>query len=156
MDEAAKTSSLIEACALEDSELVSASLRVKDVLGVGGFGLVREVHLPGLGDPAFAMKSVSKRDLLRRTSGVQSVFQEVQALRILQMSRSRARRFVCQLHLAFQDSRYVYLVLDLCPGGDLRCNLNRALGHRFSESLSRFFFAQVVLALDTCHKVLYR
>lgn len=152
---AAKTSSLLDACVFEDNGHVSARLKVKEVLGVGGFGLVREVQLPGEVDPSqsFAMKSVSKHDLLCRSSGVQSVFQELQALRILQLSRHRANRFICQLHLAFQDSRYVYLVLDLCPGGDLRCNLNRALGHRFSESIARFFFAQVVLALDACHKV---
>ena len=147
-------------CSGADADVKTAALAptlvedlvIRDVLGVGGFGLVREVHFLGSED-AFAMKSVSKRDLLCRSNGIQAVFQELHALQVLRLAPPDKRRFVCQLHLAFQDDRFVYLVLDLCPGGDMRCNLNRTLGHRFSESVARFFAAQVFLALDACHKV---
>ena len=55
-------------------------------------------------------------------------------------------------HYAFQDESYLYLVLDLARGGDLRYNLS-ASGGRFSEERAKFYVAQVVLALDYLHQI---
>lgn len=60
--------------------------------------------------------------------------------------------FICNLHYAFQDERCIYLVLDLCKGGDLRYNLRNSPSNRFSEERARFYFCQILLALDKCHK----
>jgi serine/threonine protein kinase len=146
------------------------SFKVKGILGIGGFGLVREVHYRG---GKYALKSMCKHDLLQRghgtyvttmpyltlssnaqrsqlnshVVGVHSVFLEVQTLQFVKTLRPALRRFLCNLHLAFQDDRYVYICVDLCSRGDLRANLSRTAGHRFSEPVARFYIAQVFIAL---------
>lgn len=120
------------------------------VLGIGGFGLVRLVHArQGCG--SFALKSVAKSDLLRRSNGAGGVLQELAAMQQLEDTHPRGLDFLCRLHCAFHDERFVYFVTEACLGGDMRFNLNAIPGHKFSESTAKFFISQIVLALHACH-----
>jgi hypothetical protein len=62
---------------------------------------------------------------------------------LLRLVRPAARKFISTLRHAFCDDRFVFLVLDVCRGGDMRCNLNLQSAHRFSEHAARFYIAQV-------------
>ena len=57
--------------------------------------------------------------------------------------------FIVNMHFSFQNSNYLYLVIDLLTGGDLRYHLF----HRksFNEEQSKFFISCVILGLEYCH-----
>lgn len=64
--------------------------------------------------------------------------------------------FIVRLHSAFTSKNYLFMVLDLCPGGDL---FNLIQRHRkFSSAQAKILFAEVVLAVEHLHKnnILYR
>ena len=64
--------------------------------------------------------------------------------------------FVLSLNYAFQTPNYLYLVLDYCKGGDLSYHL--AERFRFDEKSSRFYIAELLLAIEHIHSknVVYR
>ena len=121
----------------------------KKLLGLGGFGCVRAVKkLTGRDrNTNYALKSLSKHAVLQRSSGVSSVLSELKALALLADAP-----FVCNVHYAFQDECFLYMVLDLAVGGDMRYNLKCAPYYRFSEHRARFYIAQVLLAVEACHQ----
>lgn len=90
---------------------------------------------------------MSKASVLRRKNGVATVFTE---LKILSMVNCP---FICNCHYAFQDENYLYLVLDLASGGDLRYNLSIAPNQRFSEERAKFYICQIMLAVQYCHSM---
>ena len=122
----------------------------KQLLGVGGFGIVRlveKIHGPDCG-ASYALKSLSKHAVLRRQSGLSSIMMELSALQLIQF-----HPFICNIHYAFQDTAFLYLVLDLATCGDLRVNIRRARNNRFDEPIAKFFIAQLLLAVDYCHSL---
>lgn len=64
--------------------------------------------------------------------------------------------FIVRMHSAFTSKNYLYMVIDLCPGGDL---FNLIQKHkRFSPEEAMLLFAEVVLAVEHLHNhnILYR
>ena len=51
---------------------------------------------------------------------------------------------------AFQDDRYLYMVMEYMPGGDL---VNLMSNYDVPEKWARFYTAEVVLALDAIHSM---
>lgn len=64
--------------------------------------------------------------------------------------------FIVKLHYAFQTPEKLYFVIDFLNGGELFWHLRKE--HRFSEDRTRFYAAEIVLALECLHKngVIYR
>lgn len=64
--------------------------------------------------------------------------------------------FVIGLHWAFKSSDYLHMVLDFCPGGELFYHLTKY--GKFEEDIARFYFAEVLLALEYLHdnNIVYR
>ena len=64
--------------------------------------------------------------------------------------------FIVNMSYAFQDFEYLYRVMDLLTGGDLRYHICKH--RRFSESQTRFFIACIILGLEYIHskKVIHR
>lgn len=65
--------------------------------------------------------------------------------------------FVVKLFYAFQDRKKLYLILEYAQGGELFHHL--AMERTFSEEVSAFYMAEMVLALDHLHRnlgVVYR
>jgi serine/threonine protein kinase len=81
---------------------------------------------------------------VKRSSGYVSIYAELKILTLLD------HPFICNAHYAFQDSCYLFLVLDLAKAGDMRYNLSM-LGGLFSEELTKFYVCQVILALEYLH-----
>ena len=148
---------------------LSCFAQPRRVLGLGGFGCVRETTKVAGKDKGkrYALKSLAKQAVLARSSGVSSVLSELRALAVLVDAP-----FVCCVHYAFQvrrmrfligllllnspqlsrqDDAFLFMVLDLAVGGDMRFNLKCAPYYRFSEMRARFYIAQVVLAVGACH-----
>lgn len=56
--------------------------------------------------------------------------------------------FICNLRYSFQDIEYMYLVVDLMTGGDLRFHISRKT---FTEEAVRFWIAELGCALRYVH-----
>eukprot|EP00897_Mesotaenium_endlicherianum_P006161 jgi/Mesen1/5573/ME000281S04632 len=82
------------------------------VLGFGHYGCVRSCMHRGLGEK-FALKIIPK-SLLTTLASVEMVRQEVAIMQAV-----RGHPMVTALRDALEDSKFVYLVLELCQGGDL-------------------------------------
>ena len=52
------------------------------------------------------------------------------------------------MYYSFQDERYLYMVMEFMPGGDL---VNLMSNEDIHEDWARFFVAEMVLALDALH-----
>ena len=57
--------------------------------------------------------------------------------------------FIVNIHYAFQDNKYLYLVMDLLSGGDLRYHIS--IHKKFSEEQTRFFICGITLSLEYIH-----
>lgn len=45
------------------------------------------------------------------------------------------------------------IVMDLAPGGTLRAHMNKQKGGRLPEEQARFYFQQLVIAMEYCHRL---
>mmetsp|Transcript_26830 Transcript_26830/g.35241 ORF Transcript_26830/g.35241 Transcript_26830/m.35241 type:complete len:382 (+) Transcript_26830:360-1505(+) len=118
------------------------------VIGKGGFGKVNAVVKLSAPDKGkwFAMKALKKHYIVEHNS-YSEVFWEMEILRDMR------HRFICNIHFAFQDERYLYLVMDVALGGDLRFHLNHAKQHCFDEERTKFYIASLILALEYVHSL---
>ncbi|CAG8781944.1 16071_t:CDS:2, partial [Acaulospora morrowiae] len=97
------------------------------VIGKGAFGEVRLVQKTDSGK-IYAMKTLRKADMFKRDQ-----LAHVKAERdVLAESDSP---WVVQLYYSFQDSSYLYLIMEFLPGGDLMTMLIKY--DTFSEDVTR-------------------
>lgn len=59
--------------------------------------------------------------------------------------------WVVELYYSFQDSRYLYLIMEFLPGGDMMSLLIQL--DIFPEEMTRFYVAECVLAIASVHKL---
>jgi hypothetical protein len=118
------------------------------VVGKGSFGKVILVRKKD-SDELFAMKVLSKPNVVLR----KQVEHTRTERRVLGAASSP---FVVRLHAAFQTEEKLYFVLDYCAGGELFFHLSRA--GKFPEEVSRFYTAELLLALEHlhAHDIVYR
>ncbi|KAG0322552.1 Serine/threonine-protein kinase [Dissophora globulifera] len=113
------------------------------VIGKGAFGEVRLVQKLDSGK-IYAMKTLRKADMFKKDQ-----LAHVKAERdVLAESESP---WVVQLYYSFQDSHYLYLIMEFLPGGDLMTMLIKY--DTFSEDVTRFYIAECVLAIEDIHKM---
>ena len=64
--------------------------------------------------------------------------------------------FIVNMHFSFQDNQYLYLILDLMKGGDLRYHykLYNSVNNdkKFTEKECNFMVSNLILALEYIHK----
>ncbi|KAJ9607061.1 Serine/threonine kinase [Cladophialophora chaetospira] len=114
--------------------------RLLRVVGKGAFGKVRIVERKDSG-LTFALKYIRKDEVVRSES-VRNIIRERRMLEHLN------HPFLCNLRYSFQDVEYLYLVVDLMNGGDLRFHIQRKA---FTEDAIRFWMAQLACALRYIH-----
>uniref|UniRef100_A0A8C7IMR2 Rho-associated protein kinase 1 n=1 Tax=Oncorhynchus kisutch TaxID=8019 RepID=A0A8C7IMR2_ONCKI len=117
----------------EDYEVVK-------VIGRGAFGEVQLVRHKAT-RKVYAMKLLSKFEMIKRSDS--AFFWEERDIMAFANSA-----WVVQLFYAFQDDRYLYMVMEYMPGGDL---VNLMSNYDVPEKWARFYTAEVVLALDGIH-----
>ena len=120
----------------------------KYVIGRGGFGKVWKVSFKKT-HHVYALKEMSKLKIIDRKSE-KSIISERNHLSKLN------HPFLVNMICSFQDDDYLYLVMDLLTGGDLRYHL--CYHKRFTEEQTKFFLACLILGLDYIHanKVIHR
>jgi serine/threonine protein kinase len=110
----------------------------------------------------YAMKSLKKAEMFKKDQV--SLYSQLSSSSTdpsyVQLAHVRAERdvlaesnspWVVQLYYSFQDSNYLYLLMEFLPGGDLMTMLIKY--DTFSEDVTRFYMAECVLALEAVHKL---
>jgi len=117
-------------------------------LGVGGYGRV-ELVTAGINRTPFALKKMKK-------SQIQDPKQQQHILHEKSIMKSCNSPFIVQLFNTFQDSKYLYMLMEPCLGGELWTVLRKS--KRFTDNTARFYVACVILAFDYLHEkgVIYR
>ncbi|KAF2092133.1 kinase-like protein [Saccharata proteae CBS 121410] len=115
--------------------------RLLRVVGKGAFGKVRIVERKDTG-LTFALKYIRKDEVVRSES-VRNIIRERRMLEHLN------HPFLCNLRYSFQDIEYLYIVVDLMNGGDLRFHISRKT---FTEDAVRFWIAELGCALRYIHQ----
>ncbi|CAB3381005.1 Hypothetical predicted protein [Cloeon dipterum] len=114
--------------------------RIK-TLGTGSFGRVMLVQHRASKE-YYAMKILDKQKVVK----LKQVEHTLNEKRILQ---AISFPFLVSLRFHFKDNSNLYMVLEYIPGGEMFSHL-RKVG-RFSETQSRFYAAQIVLAFQYLH-----
>ncbi|KAL2945217.1 Serine/threonine-protein kinase CBK1 [Bienertia sinuspersici] len=112
------------------------------VIGKGAFGEVRLVREKKSGS-IYAMKKLKKSEMLSRGQ-----VEHVKAERNL--LAEVASQYIVKLYYSFQDSDYLYLIMEYLPGGDMMNLLIRE--ETLTEMVAKFYIAQSVMAIDSIHK----
>ncbi|XP_061545825.1 cGMP-dependent protein kinase 2 isoform X3 [Phycodurus eques] len=123
-------------------------LEVIATLGMGGFGRVELVKLKDE-DTTFALKCIKKKHVVD-TRQQEHIYSEKN---ILQQTNSG---FIIRLFRTFRDNKYVYMLLEVCLGGELWTVL-RDMNY-FDEPTARFCIGCVLEAFDYLHTmgIIYR
>ena len=123
-------------------------LQTMNVLGEGAFGKVKLAKAKDSGK-CYALKAQGKRFIIDNG-------QKTYCLNELRLMKKLSHPNILIMHCAMQDSRYIYFLLDLLPGGELM-NILESKGS-FSEEWTRFYSASVLLAYNEFHEnnVAYR
>ncbi|CAL8142817.1 unnamed protein product [Orchesella dallaii] len=112
------------------------------VIGRGAYGEVQLVRHKST-QKVYAMKLLSKFEMIKRSDS--AFFWEERDI----MAHANSE-WIVQLHFAFQDTKYLYMVMDYMPGGDL---VNLMSNYDVPEKWAKFYCAEVVLALDAIHSM---
>lgn len=90
------------------------------------------------------MKTLRKTDILKRNQ-----FAHVKAERDILAEADN--EWIVKLYYSFQDEKNLYFVMEYIPGGDLMALLIKL--EIFEESLARFYIGELVLAIESIHKI---
>ncbi|PKI44066.1 hypothetical protein CRG98_035528, partial [Punica granatum] len=133
-----------------DGILGMSHFRLLKRLGCGDIGTVYLSELSGT-HCYFAMKVMDKESLSVRKKLIRAQT-EREILQLLD------HPFLPTLYSHFETDRFLCLVMEFCPGGDLHTLRQRQPGKHFSEYAARFYAAEVLLALEYLHMlgVVYR
>ena len=112
-------------------------------LGIGAFGEVALVRKHDKGY-LYAMKTLRKRDVLSKNQVA-----HVKAERDILAEADN--EWVVKLYYSFQDQANLYFVMEYIPGGDMMSLLIKF--GIFEEHLARFYIAELVLAIESVHKM---
>lgn len=122
--------------------------KMTTVLGKGSFGVVSlGIHTPS--NNCFAIKQLKKAEVIKLKQ-IDHLRNEIYILNALK------HPFIIRLYGTIQDGKYISLITDYVPGGELFTIL-RETG-RFGKPESIFYAANVVLAFEYLHsyKIVYR
>mmetsp|Transcript_29001 Transcript_29001/g.48663 ORF Transcript_29001/g.48663 Transcript_29001/m.48663 type:complete len:591 (+) Transcript_29001:525-2297(+) len=92
----------------------------------------------------YAVKILDKKKL-RNAESIEDIDRELEMLRLIQGQAN-----IITLKGSFEDTEKVYLVMELCEGGDLYDHIDRFQG-KFTESDVADIVSQILAALAHCH-----
>lgn len=127
---------------VRDLQMKAEDYDVVKVIGRGAFGEVQLVRHKA-SQKVYAMKLLSKFEMIKRSDA--AFFWEERDIMAFASSP-----WVVELFCAFQDDRYLYMVMEYMPGGDL---VNLMSNYDVPEKWAKFYTAEVVLALDVIHSM---
>ncbi|GAV07996.1 hypothetical protein RvY_17762 [Ramazzottius varieornatus] len=126
--------------------LVRDDFEFLKVIGRGAFGEVAVVRMKTT-DKIYAMKILHKWEMLKRAET--ACFKEERDVLV-----NGDGKWITNLHYAFQDDEYLYLVMDYYCGGDLLTLLMK-FNDRLPEEMAKFYVAEMILAVESIHDLRY-
>lgn len=114
------------------------------VIGKGAFGEVRVCRSKN-NNKIVAIKKLVKEEMHRKNQIIHVRTEKEILLKAMDHD------WVVNLISSFQDEKHLYLVMDFLPGGDLMTQL--IAKDIFSEKDSKFYMAELVLAVESVHKL---
>ncbi|GJP66211.1 hypothetical protein CLOP_g23112 [Closterium sp. NIES-67] len=121
---------------------VHAHYEMGERLGKGSFGVVHECRNRHTGFQ-YACKIIDKKQL-RDDADAEDVRREVRLL-----ARLAGHPNVVELQDVYEDDGHVYLIMELCSGGDLFDEIKRH--GPFAEADARAIFRQLATSMAYCH-----
>lgn len=133
----------------EYDDIILDDLDVIATLGIGGFGRVELVQYTKDQSFTFALKCLKKQHIVD-TQQQEHIYSE---RNIMLSCRSP---FICRLYRTYRDSKYVYMLLEACLGGEVWTIL-RDRGC-FDDHTCRFIVGCVIEAFEYLHArgIIYR
>ena len=130
------------------SKITLDDFQTVKVLGTGAFGKVTLVYNEEL-KKYFAMKTL-KKDYIKQYKQTRHTKEERKIMEKIDYP------FISKLYYAFQTKKSLYMITEFMAGGEMFYHLHEC-GH-FDENRTRFYIAELVLAIDHLHKnnILYR
>mmetsp|Transcript_37187 Transcript_37187/g.73056 ORF Transcript_37187/g.73056 Transcript_37187/m.73056 type:complete len:607 (+) Transcript_37187:51-1871(+) len=135
---------------VKHTEITLESFHVFRVLGRGAFGAVSAVQKVD-SHALFAMKEMDKKQIKRS----QAEWMCINEMKVL----SKLSEPTClSLDYSFHNNESLYLVFEICQGGDLKYHLRNSPTHNFSLERSTFYAAQILAGLEHIHSydIVYR
>eukprot|EP00117_Sycon_ciliatum_P036277 scpid14936/ scgid1448/ Rho-associated protein kinase 2; Rho-associated, coiled-coil-containing protein kinase 2; Rho-associated, coiled-coil-containing protein kinase II; p164 ROCK-2 len=127
---------------INEARLTKDDFKLIKVIGRGAFGEVQLVRHKAT-KKIFALKLLSKYEMVKRSDS--AFFWEERDI----MAQASSE-WIVQLHYAFQDLTFLYMVMEYMPGGDL---VNLMSNYDIPEEWAQFYIAEVCLALDKIHSM---
>jgi cGMP-dependent protein kinase 1 len=134
----------------EYAEITLDDFDVIATLGIGGFGRVELVRLIKENKiQTFALKCMKKQHIVE-------THQEEHVHNERKIMLSTTSPFICRLYRTFRDSKYIYMMLEACMGGEIWTIL-RDRG-QFNEYTTQFIIGCVLEAFEYLHArgIVYR
>ncbi|XP_053329313.1 myotonin-protein kinase [Spea bombifrons] len=129
---------------IRERRMKRSDFDIVKVIGRGAFSEVAVVRKKS-NSQVYAMKIMNKWDLLKR-SDVACYRQERDVL------VNGDKRWITQLHFAFQDDNYLYLLMDYYVGGDLLSLLSK-FPDGLPSHMAIFYLAEMVMAVSSVHSM---
>ncbi|KAL8146958.1 hypothetical protein AgCh_004617 [Apium graveolens] len=127
---------------LQRHKMGSDDFELLTMIGKGAFGEVRVCREKATGH-VYAMKKLKKSEMLRRGQ-VEHVKAERNLLAEVDSN------CIVKLYCSFQDSDYLYLIMEYLPGGDMMTLLMRK--DTLTEEEAQFYIGETVLAIESIHR----
>lgn len=115
------------------------------IIGKGAFGEVRVVRHKKTRE-ILALKKMNKSEMVFKNQ-----MQHIKAER--DILANALNPWIVSLKYSFQDDHFLYLAMEYLPGGDLMNLLIKK--SILSEDEARFYTAEMILAVDSVHKLNY-
>ncbi|KAH8874419.1 cGMP-dependent protein kinase, isozyme 2 forms cD4/T1/T3A/T3B [Schistosoma japonicum] len=137
----------------EFKSLQLTDLKVLSTLGAGGFGRVELVCIANDKTKTYALKKMKKQHIVETK-------QEEHVMNERNIMLRTDSDFIVRLCKTFKDNKYLYLLLEVCLGGELWSLLKDKTknGYFFTEQATQFYVACVIEALNYLHRknIVYR
>ena len=122
-------------------KITKSNFKYLEIIGRGGFSQVWKVLYLKY-NKIYAMKKMYKIEIIDKKC-------EKDILIELSLLSRIHHPFIVNIHFAFQDSDYLYLICDYFPNGDLRYQLIH--NKLYSERQVKFIIANILLSLEYIH-----
>ena len=118
------------------------------IIGKGAFGEVRLCREKSGSEKGrlVAIKKMKKEEMIKKNQSKHVIAER-------EILAQADNKWIVDLHLSFTDVENLYLVMEYLPGGDLMNQLIK--WDIFSEQETRFYMVELVLAIESVHKLNY-
>jgi serine/threonine protein kinase len=133
-----------------ESSLVVKDFVIGPTLGTGTFGRVRQVqYRHDSSKIVFALKMLKKTEIVKLNQ-VDHIKSEKYILGLID------HPFIVKMICSFQNLKYVYMLFEFLPGGELFSRLRKE--GRFNGDVTLFYSSEILLALRYLHinNIIYR